>query len=93
MKRPTGDGPGRSPHLTTPSSLTWTRLSPAATTRSAKLLWSLYSATRTHHTTLAGATLNAESVVAGLKALPHDPVADFFSAKGQPVKAFVQSPQ
>lgn len=33
-----GDGPGRSPHLTTPSSLTWTRLSPAATTRSAKLL-------------------------------------------------------
>lgn len=34
------------------------------------------------HTTLAGATLNAESVVAGLKALPVDPVAAFFSPKG-----------
>ncbi len=43
------------------------------------------------HTTLAGATLNAESVVAGLKALPHDPVATFFSPKGQSVKPSVES--
>ena len=43
------------------------------------------------HTTLAGATLNAESVVAGLKALSHDPVANFFSPKGQSVQPFVES--
>jgi hypothetical protein len=34
------------------------------------------------HTSRAGAELNAESVVAGLKALPHDPLAKYFSAKG-----------
>jgi lysophospholipase L1-like esterase len=37
------------------------------------------------HTSLAGAELNAESVVAGLKALKDDPVAKFFSARGQAV--------
>ena len=39
------------------------------------------------NTTLAGATLNAESVVAGLKALPDDPVANDFSAKAATVPA------
>jgi lysophospholipase L1-like esterase len=39
------------------------------------------------HTTAAGAELNAESVVAGLKALPNDPVAQYFSAKGKAVAA------
>jgi len=43
------------------------------------------------HTTLAGATLNAESVVAGLKALAHDPLANFFSPKGKSVQPFVES--
>ncbi len=37
------------------------------------------------HTTVAGAILNAESVVAGLKALPDDPVANYFSTKGQAI--------
>jgi lysophospholipase L1-like esterase len=41
------------------------------------------------HTTLAGARLNAECVVAGLKALPEDPVAGDFSAAGRAVKAYV----
>lgn len=40
------------------------------------------------HTSLAGAIINAESVVAGLKALPNDPVAKDFSAKGEEVKAY-----
>jgi unsaturated rhamnogalacturonyl hydrolase len=40
------------------------------------------------HTTLAGAVMNAESVVAGLKALPKDPVAKDFSSKGKAVKAY-----
>jgi len=40
------------------------------------------------HTTLAGAVMNAESVVAGLKALPNDPLAKDFSAKGKAVKAY-----
>jgi lysophospholipase L1-like esterase len=40
------------------------------------------------HTTLAGAVMNAESVVAGLKALPKDPVAKDFSAKGKAVTAY-----
>jgi lysophospholipase L1-like esterase len=42
------------------------------------------------HTTLAGAQLNAECVVAGLRALPGDPVKKYLSAKGlaiQPYKA------
>jgi hypothetical protein len=40
------------------------------------------------HTSRAGAELNAECVVAGLKALPHDPVARYFSAKGKAVAAY-----
>ena len=40
------------------------------------------------HTTVAGAIMNAESVVAGLKALPNDPVARYFSAKGKAIKPF-----
>jgi lysophospholipase L1-like esterase len=42
------------------------------------------------HTSRAGAELNAESVVAGLKALPRDPVAKYFSAKGVAVAAYVE---
>jgi lysophospholipase L1-like esterase len=41
------------------------------------------------HTTLAGAQLNAECVVAGLKALPRDPLAAYFSAKGKAIKPYV----
>ncbi len=37
------------------------------------------------HTTVAGATMNAESVVAGLKALKDDPVAKDFSSRGKAV--------
>jgi rhamnogalacturonan acetylesterase len=40
------------------------------------------------HTSLAGAQLNAECVVSGLKALPNDPVAGFFSEKGIAVKPY-----
>jgi hypothetical protein len=39
------------------------------------------------HTTRAGAKLNAESVVAGLKALPQDPLAPYFSSAGAAVAA------
>ena len=39
------------------------------------------------HTSRAGAELNAEAVVAGLKALPKDPVAAYFSGKGRAVSA------
>jgi lysophospholipase L1-like esterase len=42
------------------------------------------------HTSRAGAELNAECVVAGLKALPHDPVAAYFSAKGRAIPAYVE---
>jgi rhamnogalacturonan acetylesterase len=35
------------------------------------------------HTSWAGAVLNAKCVVAGLKALPHDPLAAYFSVKGR----------
>jgi rhamnogalacturonan acetylesterase len=42
------------------------------------------------HTNRAGAELNAECVVAGLKALPNDPVAKYFSAKGKSVAAYVE---
>lgn len=38
------------------------------------------------HTSRAGAELNAECVVAGLKTLPKDPVAPDFSAKGEAIK-------
>ena len=41
------------------------------------------------HTTLAGAQLNAECVVAGLKALANDPVAADFSAAGKAIKPYV----
>lgn len=37
------------------------------------------------HTSWAGAVINAESVVAGLKALKDDPLAKFFSAKGEAI--------
>ena len=40
------------------------------------------------HTTLAGATINAESVVAALKALPSDPVAKDFSAAGKAIPRY-----
>ncbi|MDQ3011173.1 MAG: rhamnogalacturonan acetylesterase [Acidobacteriota bacterium] len=39
------------------------------------------------HTSLAGAELNASSVVAGLKALKPNPLAPYFSAKAEAVKA------
>jgi len=39
------------------------------------------------HTSRAGAKLNAEAVVAGLKALPKDPVTADFSQKGRTVSA------
>jgi len=39
------------------------------------------------HTSREGAELNAQCVVAGLKALPHDPVANYFSEKGKQVVA------
>src|ERR1700733_13494913 len=42
------------------------------------------------HTSLTGAELNAECVVAGLKALPRDPVAAYFSAKGKAVAPYVE---
>jgi len=42
------------------------------------------------HTSQAGAELNAECVVAGLKALSHDPVAAYFSAKGKAVAPYVE---
>jgi len=40
------------------------------------------------HTSLAGAIINAESVVSGLKALPEDPVAKDFSAKGEAIAPY-----
>jgi unsaturated rhamnogalacturonyl hydrolase len=40
------------------------------------------------HTTAAGAIINAESVVSGLKALPHDPLAKDFSEKGKQIAAY-----
>jgi lysophospholipase L1-like esterase len=40
------------------------------------------------HTTMAGAVLNAECVVAGLRALPHDPLAPYLSAKGRAIPPY-----
>ena len=40
------------------------------------------------HTSRAGAELNAECVIAGLKALPQDPLAQFFSEKAQAVAPY-----
>jgi lysophospholipase L1-like esterase len=39
------------------------------------------------HTTRAGAELNAECVIAGLKSLPQDPLARYFSERAAAVKA------
>jgi rhamnogalacturonan acetylesterase len=39
------------------------------------------------HTSREGAELNAQCVIVGLKALPHDPLAPYFSAKGKDVAA------
>jgi rhamnogalacturonan acetylesterase len=41
------------------------------------------------HTTLAGAELNAECVVAGLRALPHDPLGPYLSTKGHAIPPYV----
>jgi len=41
------------------------------------------------HTTLAGAQLNAECVVAGLRALPGDPLGPYLSPKGKAIKTYV----
>jgi hypothetical protein len=40
------------------------------------------------HTTMAGAVLNAECVVAGLRALPHDPLAKYLSDKGRAIEPY-----
>ena len=40
------------------------------------------------HTTLIGAQLNAECVVAGLRALPHDPLKQYLSPKGQAIPPY-----
>ncbi len=40
------------------------------------------------HTTMAGAVLNAECVVSGLRALPHDPVKKYLSEKGQAIQPY-----
>jgi lysophospholipase L1-like esterase len=40
------------------------------------------------HTTMAGAVLNAEAVVSGLRALPHHPLDKYLSAKGRAIKPF-----
>ncbi len=42
------------------------------------------------HTSRVGAELNAECVVAGLKALPHDPIAAYLSAKGKAVTPYAE---
>ena len=39
------------------------------------------------HTTRAGAEINAEAVIAGLEALPNDPLAPYFSGEAKGVKA------
>jgi lysophospholipase L1-like esterase len=40
------------------------------------------------HTTWAGAVLNAEAVVAGLRALPHHPLDKYLSAKGKAISPY-----
>jgi rhamnogalacturonan acetylesterase len=40
------------------------------------------------HTTLAGAQLNAECVIVGLRAQPHDPLAPYLSAKGRAIPPY-----
>ena len=44
------------------------------------------------HTTLAGAELNAEAVIAALKGLPRDPLEDYFSPKAKDIAAAYVSP-
>jgi lysophospholipase L1-like esterase len=41
------------------------------------------------HTSAAGAIINAESVIAGLKALPDDPLANDFTDKGKAIPPYV----
>jgi rhamnogalacturonan acetylesterase len=41
------------------------------------------------HTTDAGAQLNAECVIAGLKSLANDPLKNFFSEKAKEIAPFV----
>ena len=43
------------------------------------------------HTSRAGAELNAECVISGLKGLPHDPLAPYFSEKAKAVVPFAVS--
>src|SRR5580658_719421 len=45
------------------------------------------------HTSLAGAELNARSVIAGLKGLETDPLAMYFSAKAESVTSYADSVQ
>jgi rhamnogalacturonan acetylesterase len=40
------------------------------------------------HTSRAGAELNADCVVAGLKALPHDPISQYFSPRGKGIAPY-----
>jgi rhamnogalacturonan acetylesterase len=40
------------------------------------------------HTTMAGAVLNAECVVSGLRALPKDPLAKYLSTKGRAIPPY-----
>ncbi|HEX9198377.1 MAG TPA: rhamnogalacturonan acetylesterase [Acidobacteriaceae bacterium] len=40
------------------------------------------------HTTMAGAVLNAECVVSGLRALPHHPLDKYLSPKGKSIKPY-----
>lgn len=44
------------------------------------------------HTTDAGAQVNAQSVIAGLKSLPDDPLAPYLSAKAADIPAYVPAP-
>jgi lysophospholipase L1-like esterase len=52
-----------------------------------------YFADKGTHTTDSGARLNAMCVIAGLKSLHPDPLADFFSAQGNAVEPYSPSAQ
>ncbi len=45
------------------------------------------------HTSLAGAQLNAKSVIEGLKGLRHDPLKKYLSPESKPLKAFRETPK
>ncbi len=45
------------------------------------------------HTSDSGAQFNAACVIAGLKSLPNNPLADYFSEKGKAVATFQVTPQ